>query len=326
MATVVGVPISAGFPDYGVTAGGQIIPVDYSKYLNAKFYRKSPVTAITNANWTKELLAQGQQIVIRNKPDVSVSDSYAKGSDFSALYEDLAEPSITLTVDKGVLYAFRVEEITARQSDISWVGPYLDDAAHKTTEKVEDNFLASIITQAHSSLSGLTAGPTSGSFNMGTLAVPLALDKTNATGLFSGIGTCLHETNADEAGFWACIPPAIQHLVNLGDLSSANNSGMGKSTALLPNGWLRNLYDVNIFKTNSTATQTTATINGVSRRVFYIPFGHNAAVTFCGQMTIARHITNVLGKHGDFYDGLFVHGWEVVKPTLLGVAVVTIDT
>jgi hypothetical protein len=117
-------------------------------------------------------------------------------------------------------------------------------------------------------------------------------------------------------GRWCAIPPIVQHLISTSDLNAAFFSGEPKAMALQKNGWVRNMFDIDIFKTNSTAIQSTST--------FYIPFGHNCAVTFAGQMTVARQLPPQKGVFGDFYDGMFVYGWKVVKPTLLGVMVCTI--
>ena len=105
------------------------LSVIYSKKLNAKFYKRTVLSAICNTNWEGEIQSEGSKVVIRTRPDITVADyDRAVGVE----YQDLEPPKVEMPIDKTKYYAFVDDYIQSVQSNIELINESSADAAENT--------------------------------------------------------------------------------------------------------------------------------------------------------------------------------------------------
>ena len=102
---------------YDNLSGGKWNPSIYSQKVLKFFRRASVAEAITNTDYAGEIENYGDTVKIIKEPTVSVS-SYTRGAVVNT--QDLTDTEITLTVDQGNYFAFKVDDIEERQSHVNW--------------------------------------------------------------------------------------------------------------------------------------------------------------------------------------------------------------
>ena len=105
---------SAGYDNL---PNGKWNPSIYSQKVLKFFRRASVAEAITNTDYAGEIENFGDTVKIIKEPTVTVS-AYTRGAVVNT--EDLTDTEITLTVDQGNYFAFKVDDIEERQSHVNW--------------------------------------------------------------------------------------------------------------------------------------------------------------------------------------------------------------
>jgi hypothetical protein len=153
---------------------------------------------------------------------------------------------------------------------------------------------------------GLTAGAISSSYNMGTLAAPVQITKSNVLEYIIDAMTILDEQNVPESGRWLVIPSWMANLIKKSDLKDASLTGDG--TSVLRNGRIGMIDRATLYLSNNLYS---------SSSVYYIPFGTNHGITFASQLTKMESL-RAESTFGDLVRGLNVYGFKVIKPEALG--------
>ena len=96
---------AAGYPDFSSMSTNSMTPVIYSQKTLIKFYKKTFLTEITNNDYEGEISGQGDKVIIRSTPDMTIKD-YVIGQDLE--YETPESASVMLEIDKAKYYAFNV--------------------------------------------------------------------------------------------------------------------------------------------------------------------------------------------------------------------------
>ena len=117
---------------------GNWVPTIFSKKV-LKFFRIASVAEdITNTDYFGEIANQGDTVRIIKEPTITVSD-YFRGT--KVIPQDLDDAEITLTVDQGKYFAFKVDDIEAKQAHINWEALATGSAAYALKDSYDKAIL-----------------------------------------------------------------------------------------------------------------------------------------------------------------------------------------
>jgi hypothetical protein len=127
----------------GTTSEVNFIPEVFSKLLQAKFYKQSVLPAISNTDYEGEISGQGDKVVIRTVPSITINDYAGTVSN-----EELTTAKVEMLIDKAKYYSFKVDDVLAAKADINLLEAASGDAAEGMRVAVETDVLSSVVTGA----------------------------------------------------------------------------------------------------------------------------------------------------------------------------------
>ena len=152
----------------GTTSEVNFIPEVFSKLLQAKFYKTSVLPAISNTDYEGEISGQGDKVVIRTVPAVTINDYSG-----SITTQELTTSKVELLIDKAKYFSFLGDDILKAQADIDYVTKASDDAAEGMRVAVETDVLAGVVTGATTIGSQTTISATNVLTSILTLSWPI---------------------------------------------------------------------------------------------------------------------------------------------------------
>lgn len=309
--------VAAGYTQFAgqTTSGGKYTPEIFSQKILRKFYLNTILSEISNIDYQGEIKAQGDKVIIRTVPDITIRD-YVKGQDL--VYETPASAEVELEINKAKYYAARIDKIDEVQNDVNLMSKWADDASEKMKIAVETDTFG-FYADASAYNTGATAGYVSGAYNMGTVAAPISLhtgvtagNDINVIDLLMQAEACLTELNVPEdSERWIALPTWACFLLQTSDLRRADSMGSPANQDVLRNGKLGKIGGFNIFRSNNLPKSGTNTI---------IPFGHKSGLTFATQLVENETLPHPT-SFGTLLRGLQVYGSKVILPQSIGYAV-----
>lgn len=301
-------PVSAGHPDYSSTGTNGFIPAIWSTKLVVNYYRRCYYTDIANTEYEGEIKRQGDTVNIRTIGSGTVR-THRMGQ--KVVYDVIESAKVQLLVDKGQSYAFSVDRVFERQSDINWINEWSKDGAQQMKVAIDADVINNVYTDAAAANIGTTAGAVSSSYNLGTTAAPVAITKSNVLDYMVDCGSVMSEQNLPEEDRWMLIPGWMENLLSKSDLKDA--SMMGDTESSLRKQALGRIKGMMVYTTNNYTAVSDSGFN-----CYNVLFGHKKAITFAAQITETETLKNP-DAYGDLVRTLMVYGYEVIKPAALGV-------
>jgi len=251
-----------------------------------------------------QIKAMGDTVIIRKTPDLTVG-TYSIGGTIS--YQVPEKDSTSLTIDKAIYTAFRIDDIDKVQVDMDLINMYADDSAYKMKISVDTDVLGYLGTAAHADNIGSTAGAISANIDMGTATSgPLSIDATNAITKIVEVNQVLDEANVDSADRFIILPAWYVALLKVGDLKRADITG--DSTGVLRSGLIGMVDRTMIYQSNNL------TVTGAGETL--IVAGTKEASTFAAQISKVDTL-QIPDSFGSYWRSLLVYGRKVVQPTAL---------
>lgn len=302
-----GFPVSAGNANYSASGAGntsKFIPQLFSGKLVRKFYETCIYMEIANMEYEGEIKSQGDKVTIRTRATVTTF-SYTKGQGLT--YTQPESPNVELNIDKGEGFAIKHFKIDEVQSDIRLLDEFIEDANKQVKIAVDREFLSVVPSRADPLNAGATAGKISGDINLGTALTPLSLNPGNILEFITQCSVVLEEQNIpDDGECWMVLPAKGVGVLRNSDLKDASLSGDSKST-------LRTGLHGKVDRFKIIGSNTMNVTGGVADVIF----GHKSAITFAGQIDEFKVIDDP-NDFGKLARGLFVYGYEVIKPDAMG--------
>jgi N4-gp56 family major capsid protein len=292
-------PVASGRTQYS----GNFIPEIWSGKLQAKFYKTTVFSEISNNDWEGEISGQGDKVHIRTIPTITIND-YAKGDNLTNQVPNSAP--IELLIDKGKYFAVVLDDVDAVQTDVKLMDIFTNDATEQMKIAIDALVLDGVKAAAATANKGATAGAISGNINLGTDASPRAVTKANIIDLILDAGQVLDEQNVPESGRWLVIPSWMASMIKNSDLKQAYLTG--DSVSPLRNGKLGMIDRFQVYVSNNLPK----TNDGDS----YVMAGTKDAITFASQMTNVETL-RAQSTFGNIVRGLNVFGYSVIKPEAL---------
>jgi hypothetical protein len=167
-------------------------PQVWSQRVIQKLYQTNVAMAIVaNTDYEGELQAAGDTVWVRTYGRVTMQP-YAKNQTIS--YESLVPTKESLQVNDSQFFAFKIDDIDARQADLSVIDGYAREAAISFNELIDTKVFTSYS-------SALTAN------KMTSAGSPYVLSATNLYGLIVDANTNLDVANAPQEGRWMILSP-----------------------------------------------------------------------------------------------------------------------
>jgi hypothetical protein len=271
----------------GATSEVNFIPEVFSKLLQAKFYSKSVLPEISNTDYEGEISGQGDKIVVRTVPAVTIND-YAG----TITTQELTTAKVEMLIDKAKYYSFKVDDVLAAQADINMLEGASSDASEGMRIAVETDVLAAAVTGA------TTIGSQTTITASNILANILVLAKT------------LDELNIPEEGRFIVLSPEFISMLKQSELRQAYLTG--DATSPLRNGLVGMVDRFKVFQSNMVYTPGSGADSGYT----HVLAGHPKAISFASQFTNTETV-RMESTFGDQVRGLKVFGSKVITPDAL---------
>ena len=280
----------AAFPSAGANSAANFISEVWSKKLQAKFYASTVLPQVSNTDYEGEISGQGNKVIIRTVPDVTVADYTG-----SISYADLTTTKVELNIDKAKSYAFKVDDVVKAQSNFDYWNAAAQDAAESMKIAVETDVFTNIV----------------------TTFTPTAVDATSTTsanilGRILDAGQTLDENNIPETGRFIILSPQYVNLLKQSDLKDASLAGDG--TSMLRNGRVGMIDRFTVYMSNNLYKPASGTDANKTHTIY----GHPKAMSFASQFTNTETV-RLESTFGDGVRGLKVYGYKTVVPTAGGV-------
>lgn len=271
----------------GTTSEVNFIPEVFSKLLQAKFYKKSILPAISNTDYEGEISGQGEKVTIRTVPAVTINN-YAG----TITTQELTTAKVEMLIDKAKYYSFKVDDVLAAQADINMLEGASSDASEGMRIAVETDVLAASVTGAT------------------TIGSQTTITAANILAQILAISTSLDELNIPEEGRFIVLNPAQISLLKQSELRQAYLTG--DSTSPLRNGKVGMVDRFNVYQSNMLYKPAAGADAGYT----HVLAGHPKALSFASQFTNTETV-RMESTFGDQVRGLKVFGSKVVTPDAL---------
>ena len=300
--------------DYSAAQDTNYVPIVYTKKVLRNFYESSVFSQICNTDYEGEIKAQGDKVVIRKTPEITVSP-YAVGTQID--YEVPTKDSTELMVDLGMYAAFQVDDVDKAQSDLPLINMFAKDAGERIRIATDAEILAFASDEAAAANKGTTAGAISGDIDLGETTDPVTISSTNATEFIVLLNQVLDEQNIPMEGRWVVLPAAFVTALKTSDLKAANITG--DSTGVIRTGLVGMIDRMKVYQNNNLPT---GVAGGLQAGETAIIAGTTEAMTFAANITKTDTV-KIPDSFGEYWRTLFVYGRAVVQPTALVNAIVT---
>lgn len=329
------ITITGGKGNFGLAS---YIPQVYSPKLREKFWYNTILRKITNTEFKGAFKNKGDKIVVRCMPDIGTS-RYVDGMKIK--YQKPEAYDIEFQIDKGLYYAFVVSDVQKAFSDIpNWAEKWTDDGGKQLAQDWETWFFKDIGSgsKADAANIGLTAGAISASYNLGTIAKPVSLyksdtaassgtavnsgDKTTPMELVTRLAATLDEQKGGAgASKFVILPVWMTQVLQNSEVFQAADK-MGDDTSILRKNAVTSIGKVaglDVYVSN--LLPKTETSSGSGRWIYPLIYGDNSAITFADEVSITEVLRDK-SVVGDFHRSLQIADWFVRYPERFGVSFV----
>ena len=315
---------------YGNLPSGNFAPEIFSQKVLKFFRRASVVEDITNTDYTGEIENFGDTVKIIKEPQISVR-SYTRGT--AVATEDLLDEQITMTVDQGNYFAFKVDDVEERHSHINFEALATSSGAYALKRKYDANVLETMTTGAGiaGNATDEATGATVTNSSLGTHSSPIQVSASGDTGpdaalnLIALMGRLLDENNVPEDGRWFVAPPFFYEALAKADSKLIQVQITGDQQSIVRNGRVLDglLHGMRLYKTNSFDDSTTGTdvINPGAAGKFYCLAGHMSSTSTASHISKTEVVRDT-ESFSDIIRGLHIFGRKVLRKESLALGVV----
>ena len=291
---------------YSNLPNGNWAPAIYSQKVLKFFRTASVVEDISNTDYAGEIENFGDTVKIIKEPTISVA-SYTRGSVLSP--QELQDDQLTLVVDQGNAFAFKVDDIEERQSHVNWEALATSSGAYALKNEFDTNVIAAMVSGA-----GTTVGSDGSGQDVG-----FGSGEVDPVNILANHARRLNSNDVPEENRWFLAPPQFWEQAGQTSSKLMDASVTGDGASPLRNGRIHagKIQGFSCYMTNNFAASSTS-------NYYKVLSGHMSAVA------TASHIakTEVVRDPDSFADivrGLHVFGRKVIRSKGLLVEHILID-
>lgn len=275
------------------------IPTVWAARLLAHMGAAHVVAKLVNRDYEGEITQYGDSVKINDVGQVTVKD-YVTNTDMDDP-ETLATADLTLAIDQQKYFNFQIDDVDKAQARGGLADRAMQEAAYALND-VTDKWLAAL----------MAAGADAGN-KLGTVALPVALDKDNAYLYLVRLKVLLDENNVPEIGRWALIPPAFHGLL-LQDNRFVGTGGTAAELAL-GRGYIGTAAGFTLYMSNNLP---------YALGVYQVIASYNGSTSFAEQV-LKNEAYRLEKRFSDGMKGLHVYGGKVLRPKKIAVLTATFD-
>ena len=304
---------------YGNLPSGNFTPQIFSQKVQKFFRRASVVEDITNTDYAGEIENFGDTVKIIKEPTITVQD-YARGTAVST--QDLADDQVTLIVDQGSYFAFKVDDIEERQSHVNFEALATSSGAYSLKKNYDFNVLKYIYDNASTSAAntGTDASPVTGTTNSNTLA-----------DIVSAAKSVLDQNDVPEENRWLVASPKFFQQLRKADAKLVDQSVMMDGGASqIRNGKMtdRPLFGFNMYMSNAivnggAGAAASKTFSSTNAGEYIFLYGHMSSVATANHIAKTELIRDP-DSFADIVRGLHVFGRKVLRTEVVYSGVTTL--
>lgn len=303
---------------YGNLPNGNWSPVIFSKLAQIAFRKKSVIQDITNTDYTGEISDFGDTVRIIKEPNITV-EAYVRGKSVKA--QDLDDDEITLIIDKANAFAFKVDDIEARQSHINWESISSDQGGYRLADEMDREVLDEMSNQL-----GVTDGEVDiTAHKIGTLANPIELvtdgsqdnaASFSALSLLNRFQRLLDQQNVPEENRWFVGDPVFYEKLNDEDSKLLNNDFTDKG--IVRNGMIAegSVRGFRLYKSNNLPEAGDGPGGTLAADSGTLLAGHMSSTATAEQINKMETLRDP-DSFADIVRGLHMYGRKVLRPESL---------
>lgn len=287
---------------------GNSVPVIFSKKVQKFFRRAAVAQAITNTDYMGEIANYGDTVRIITEPTISVA-SYVRGQ--NVVPQDLIDSEIVLTIDKANSFAFKVDDIEARQSHIEW----LDLATQSAAYSIKDTFDAEVLEYMRTqpiaaNIYGSTGTPIDLGFASGEITPLQAMNR---------LSRLLDEQNVPTENRWLVANPEFWETMSDESSKLMGVDFTGDGASILRNGrvsegMIRNFY---CYRSNNLLTTNTS---GTT----WALAGHMSSTAVASQIAKTEQYRDPF-SFADVVRGLHMYGRKTLRTNAIALLYFNVD-
>ena len=304
---------------YNNLSQGNFTPQIFSQKVQKFFRRASVVEDITNTDYAGEIENFGDTVKIIKEPTITVRD-YARGQTVDT--QILADDQITMTVDQGSYFAFKVDDIEERQSHVNFEALATSSGAYSLKKNYDYNVLKFIYDNATAGTgTGTDSSPIDGDAADDTLANLVSTAKKN-----------LDRNDVPEENRWLVSSPEFFEQLRKAGAKLSDQSVMADGgSSQIRNGKVtdRPLFGFNMYQSNAIAVSSgsaadhTFGSSGSNEHVFL--YGHMSGVATVNHIAKTELIRDP-DSFADVVRGLHVFGRKILRSEAVQSGVITIGS
>ena len=217
---------ASGYNSYDSAGTSKFTPIVWSKKMLRNFYASTAFMEIANTDYEGEIKGQGDKVMIRKTPVITIND-YTVGGTLTYQVPEIANTE--LAIDQAKSWSFRLDDIDKVQTDLPLMDKFAMDAGERLKIAIDVDCFEEVVGDAATGNKGATAGAISGSINLGTTGTnggsALSVTKSNATELVVDANTVLDEANIPNENRWIVLPAWWCANLKKSDLKQADITG-----------------------------------------------------------------------------------------------------
>jgi len=252
---------------------------------------------VVNRDWEGEIRQAGDTVRITSISDPTIGNYVPNVT--VIVPEELNDAQRTLLVDQSKYFAFKVDDVDARQAAGNVLTEAMTRAAYKLRDTV-DQYIANLYTQAQAAN------------QLGTVSVPAGTPTAFYDSVLVPLGVKLDEANVPSEGRWCVVPPWLKGRAQRDDrFVRVDASG---SSETLRNGIIGRAAGFDVLQSNNSPL--------VTGDDYAVSAGTDAAISLAEQI----NKTEAYRPESSFADavkGLLLFGAKVVRPEALATAIVS---
>ena len=306
-----GVPHASGF-----NAAQLLKRKIFSDTMLERFRCGSIIGNISNMDvLAKELKDCGDEVIFRQEPVAEIFD-YVKGQELEVSTVEMTP--ISMKIDKAKYWNIFAETVDmAQDCDLKqWLVKQSDTRAYQMAQMIDKQLLNDLPKQVAPCNKGRRAGALSGAYDMGAGGFPVSITPANLLVKLAEASAVLDEMCVPAADRFIVFPSQAKPVFYSSPLTNACVSGLSKSP--LFGGEIPNISDFRILWTNNLPMRTES-----GRIAYTLPFGIKSATGFHTQLKKTRMIEEDARTFGQYWQGLQLYGYKVLRPEAMGILYAT---
>lgn len=264
------------------------IPEVWAARIFARLRKSLVFGDVVNRDYEGEIANAGDTVKINAIGPITVSD-YTKSST-SITPEELADAQMVLEITQSKYFAFKVDDVDARQAQGNLLAAGMDEAAYALADTF-DQYIAGLYAQA------------------GSITASTAVNSVNVYESLLTLGQALDEDNVPAEGRWCVIPPWFKTKLLIAEVVVENTTNEA-----FDNGRIARCAGFDLRVSNNVYDDGTN---------YKIMAGVNRAISAADQINKVEAYRPE-SSFSDAVKGLHLYGAKVIDPSALAVLDATI--